>query len=217
MNKHWIVGVAAVGALALPSLAYAFGQDGKPPVDTPKVETPKLEALKLGSVVPETLALPDMNGKLHSFKDLRGKVVIVHFWSDRCPAEKHGDPVVKKLEEHFAKQDVVLVGIASNQNELGAKPEAGADRSAAYKNLREKQKEIGHGHALLIDHGNVASDLFGAKTTPHCFVLDKTGKIAYVGALDGGPKESEKAYVRDAAEALLAGKPVPVAETKPYG
>ena len=216
MNHQWLAGLALGSALALPCAALALSGDEKPP-QVEEQAKPKVEALKLGAVVPETLSLPDMDGKLHSFKDLRGKVVIVHFWSDRCPAEKHGDPVVKSLEAHYAKKDVVLVAINSNQNELGAKPERDADHSKLYRNLRDKQKEIGHTHALLIDHGNVASELFGAKTTPHCFVLDKTGKIAYVGALDGGPSAPEKAYVKDAADQLLEGKPVAVNETKPYG
>ena len=215
MQRKWLAGLALGSALALPCTALVLNLDEKPPVQ--EKEKAKVETLKLGATVPETLSLPDMNGKAHSFKDMRGKVVVIHFWSDRCPAEKHADPVMKSLEQYYAKKDVVLLAINSNQNELGAKPERDADYSKLYTNLREKIKEIGHTHQLLIDHGNVVSDLFGAKSTPHCFVLDKQGKLAYVGALDGGPGAPEKTYVRDAADLLLEGKPVAVAETKPYG
>ncbi len=215
MQRKWLAGLALGSALALPCTALSWNLDEKPPVQ--EKEKAKVEALKLGATVPETLSLPDMDGKLRSFKDYRGKVVVIHFWSDLCPAEKHADPVMKAMEEYYAKKDVVLVAINSNQNELGPKPERDADYSKLYPNLRKKIKEIGHTHQLLIDHGNVVSDLLGAKSTPHCYVLDKQGKIAYVGALDGGPSAPEKTYVRDAADQLLEGKPVAVAETKPYG
>ena len=87
----------------------------------------KPEALALGSVVPETLELVDFDGKKTTFKEWRGKAVILHFWSTLCPAEVHADPVFQKLEKHYAgSKDVVMVGIASNQNELGPKPPAGS-------------------------------------------------------------------------------------------
>ena len=93
MKTWWIATLAIGGALALPIVGQEKGQDGKPPVEAPKVEL-----LKLGSSVPEALAMKDLDGKSQTFKDLRGKVVIVHFWSDRCPAEVHADPVMKKLK-----------------------------------------------------------------------------------------------------------------------
>jgi hypothetical protein len=129
--------------------------------------------------------------------------------------------VVKRLEEHFKGKDVVILAVLSNQNELGDPPPKGADYAAHYGNFRKKAKEAGFTHRIVVDHGNLLSDRFGATTTPHCFVVDKTGKLAYAGALDNdlsGEKGAEaKVYVRDAAEALLAGKEVEVKETRPYG
>jgi hypothetical protein len=61
---------------------------------------------------------------------------------------------------------------------------------------------------------------FGAKTTPHMFVIDKEGKIAYSGAIDDDPrgsKESRTNYVKEAVEALLGGRPVATTTTQPYG
>ncbi|HET6204646.1 MAG TPA: redoxin domain-containing protein [Planctomycetota bacterium] len=178
--------------------------------------------LKLGSVVPEALELADFDGKKVSFKDLRGKVVIVHFWSTLCPSEKHADPVFQRLEKHYAgSKDVVMIGIASNQNELGSRPPEGADLAKHYAEFREKIKALGYSHRIFPDHGNVLSDLFQAKTTPHCFVLDRKGTLVYSGALDddprGGKGEGATIYVKDAAEALVSGKEVAVRETKPYG
>lgn len=182
----------------------------------------KPKVLEVGSKVPETTALKDFEGKSTSFKELRGKVVILHFWSDRCPAERHANPVFKRMEEKYAKnKDVVLLGIASNQNELGAKPGKDADYKKHYTDLRKKAKEVGYTHTILADHGNVVSKLFGARTTPSCYVIDKKGVIQYAGALDNDPrgKKGKEAtnYLVDATTAILADKRPAVTTTKPYG
>jgi len=215
--KLWLIPVVALaGAVALPLAAQQVNTDDKPPVEAPKPAT-----LKVGSVVDETLTLTDFDGKALSFKELRGKAVIIHFWSDRCPAEKHADPVMKSLEKYYDKQDVAIIGICSNQGELGAEPAKDADRAKCYTNLRTKAKDVGLTHRLFVDHGNKLSSLFQAKSTPHCFVLDKKGTLVYAGALDddlsGKKGEAAKVYVRDAADAVLAGKDVEVKETRAYG
>lgn len=216
MKQLWIPMLMIGGAVGLPVLAQEKKPDDKPPVEAPKVEK-----LKLGSVVPETVTMKDFDGKSQTFKDLRGKVVIIHFWSDLCPAEVHADPVTQKLEKYYEGKDVVIIGINSNQNELGAAPAKDADYSKLYTKLRAKVKEVGFTHRIFADHGNVLSDLFQARSTPHCFVIDKKGTLAYAGALDddlsGAKGDKATVYVRDAADALLAGKDIAVKETKPYG
>jgi thiol-disulfide isomerase/thioredoxin len=223
MGTSFALTVWVAGVLALPLLA----QDPKPqdkPVDKPPVEAPKTpptESLKLGSVVPETVSMTDLDGKTVSFKELRGKVVVIHFWSDRCPAEVHADPITKRLEKTYEGKDVVLLGINANQNELGAPPAKDADYSKLYTNLRKKIAEVGFKHRILADHGNRLSAMFNAKTTPHCFVIDAKGVLSYAGALDDDPQETkgDKAvvYVKEAADALLAGKEVAIKETRSYG
>jgi thiol-disulfide isomerase/thioredoxin len=206
-------------AVATPAVALV-SSNSEIPV---KVEDEKKPTVfKIGSTVPETLGLPNFNGETTSFKDLRGKVVILHFWSDLCPAERHADPVFKKMEGMYAdNKDVVMIGINSNQNELGSKPAKDADRATLYGKLRKKVKKIGYTHSILVDHGNVVSKLFAARSTPHCFVIDKKGVIAYSGALDDDPRgkkgETATNYLTDATTALLAGKKPAVTSTKPYG
>ena len=221
MKQSWIAWLAAGALVGLPAALAQEPQDKKKD-EKPPVEAPKSEVLKLGSTVAETLAMKDLDGKSISFKELRGKVVIVHFWSDRCPAERHADPVVKKLEEYYKGKDVVIVGIASNQGELGEQPPADAtDWSKYYVNLRKKAGEVGYTHKIYVDHGNVLSDLFQARSTPHCYVIDAKGVLRYAGALDDDPNEEKgdgaTVYVRDAADALLAGKEVQVTESRSYG
>lgn len=205
--------LAAPAALGAPHAALA-------PAAAPSGE--ETDKLKVGSTVPASVTLKDFEGVATSFQSLRGKYVIVHFWSDRCPAERHGDPVFLRMEKQLAESpDVVMIGIASNQNELGPKPAEGADYSKHYGDLRTKRDKVGYSHTILADHGNVVSDLFQARTTPHCYVLDKEGVIRYAGALDDDPRdakgEAATNYPLEAVKALKAGKEPAVAETKPYG
>jgi len=229
MKQNWTSLLLVAGLLGAPAAAMSAFQDGTPPVeqekkkrDAKKQDEKKPTVLKVGSTVPERLALPDLNGKQHSFKDMRGKVVVVHFWSDRCPYEEHGNPVFARMEKKYAaSKDVVLVGINANQNELGRKPAEGADYTKLYTNIRTKLKEAKLSHTMLADHGNKVSKMFQAKSTPHCYVIDKKGVIQYAGALDDDPRgqKGEKAtnYVVDAVTAVLAEKRPTMTETKPYG
>jgi thiol-disulfide isomerase/thioredoxin len=177
------------------------------------------EAYKVGSTVDEKLMLTDLDGKSISFKDLRGKVVLLHFWSTQCPYEKVADPKFTELEKRWkGNKDVVIAAINANGTEIG--PERPKDASG-YEAIRAHMKEKGLTHPVYADHGNKLADLFGAQSTPHCFVLDKKGVIVYAGGLDDDPKgekgEATQQYARDAVEATLAGKPVTVKESKPYG
>jgi thiol-disulfide isomerase/thioredoxin len=146
--------------------------------------------------------------------DLRGKVVFIHFWSIVCPYEKLAEPKAIELQKAYGDKGVVQFAINANQKEL-------ADGGPTFTNLREHVQKAGVNFIVAVDPGNTVTDLFAARTTPHCFVIDREGVVRYDGALDDDPKgqkgEQATAYVRDAIEAVLAGRPVPVATTKPYG
>lgn len=221
--------------LAAGLAAAAPAQDPAPP-EPKKPEAPaakpqdagksKLEPIAVGAKLPKGFALRDLDGKEQKFDDLHGKVVVLHFWSDRCPAEVNAEPKLNALAKEFADKGVVVLGIAANANEIGEKPAESAfaakdEKERPYGNLRSKAKESAVNHAILVDHGAVLGRLLDAKTTPHCFVVDKEGTLAYGGALDddGGNKKGDKAtqHVRDAVQALLAGEKVALATTKPYG
>lgn len=206
------------GAYALPTFAQEK-QGEKPPAPAP--EEKKNEPYKVGSTVDEKLVLTDLDGKTLSFKDLRGKVVMLHFWSMKCPWEPAAEVKFRAMQELYKGKDVVLVAVASNQNEIGAPPAADAKRADLYPEIRKHLKEEKIDYPVYLDHGNKVSDLFQGKSTPHCFVVDQKGVIVYGGALDDDPKadkgDGAKRYVLDAVDATLAGKAVAVAETKPYG
>ncbi|MCP3916268.1 MAG: redoxin domain-containing protein [bacterium] len=221
MTPNWTP-LLLIGALAMP-IAVAVQGPAPKPVENPKpADDKKPTKLKVGSTVPATLALTSLDGDEVTFKDLREKVVILHFWSDRCPAERHANPIFMQMEAKYAdSKDVVMIGVASNQRELGEKPGKKDDYKGFYAGLKKKRDKVGYKHTIYADHGNAISNLFQARSTPHCFVIDKKGVIQFSGALDDDPrgKKGKDAtnFCNDATTAILAGKKPAVSSNKPYG
>jgi thiol-disulfide isomerase/thioredoxin len=159
--------------------------------------------------------LTDIHGHAHAMGDFRGKIVFIHFWSIVCPSEKVAEPKCKELQTEFGEQGVVQIAINANQRELNA---AGP---TPYADLRDHVEKAGVNFMVAVDPGNKLTDLFGGKSTPHCFVIDKEGVLRYSGALDDDPKGTKGkeavSYVRAAIESILAGKEVAVKTSQPYG
>jgi thiol-disulfide isomerase/thioredoxin len=168
---------------------------------------------QVGATVPGDVSFKDIDGKEHRLADYRGKVVFIHFWSIVCPTEKVAEPKCIDLQKTYADKGVVQIAINANQKELADAP--------SYANLRDHVKAAGVNFLVAVDPGNKVTDQFGAQTTPHAFVIDKEGVLRYQGALDDDPKGAKGAqatpYVRNAIDALLAGQPVPLDNSKPYG
>jgi len=183
--------------------------------DAPDAAAAKDTAFKVGSAVDPSLEMKGIDGKTYTMKEFRGKVVFIHFWSIVCPYEQVAEPKMKKLQEEFGAKGVVQIAINANQGELDASGDT------PYAKLVDHAKKAELNFPVVVDPGNKISDRFEARTTPHCFVIDKEGVLRYAGALDddprGGKAEGATFYVRDAIVALLDGKAPEVTETKPYG
>ncbi len=149
--------------------------------------------------------LPDLQGKLHKLSDCRGKIVILNFWSAECPHSERADHSITDCLALWG-EDVLLLSIASNQNES---TQMVAD-AARVRRLP----------AVLIDADHQVADLYDAVTTPHAFVVDRDGFLRYRGAVDDITFRQRKAtrfYLKDAVEALLAGQVPELQETPAYG
>lgn len=202
-----------------------------PPAPAPKPKTEAAEApaaqkpITIGEALPKGLSFRTIDGKLQALDELRGKVVVFHFWSTTCPYEIVAEPKLNALSAEFATKGVVMLGIAANAGEIGAKPDDKAfdekdEEKRPYAELRSKAKESKVNHTIVVDHEAQLGRLLDGKTTPHCFVFDKEGVLQYQGALDddsGGKKEAPVSYVKEAVAALLAGEKPGVQTTKPYG
>ena len=169
--------------------------------------------VQVGSVVPKDVALTGIDGKTHTLGDYRGKVVFIHFWSIVCPYEKLAEPKCIAIQNEYADKGVVQIAINANQGELKG--------GAPYASLREHAEKAGVNFLVTVDPGNIVTDVFGGQSTPHCFVIDRDGILRYAGALDDDPRGSKGAaavsYVRDALDAVLAGRAVGTPTTEPYG
>jgi len=149
--------------------------------------------------------LPDLDGKMHCLKDMRGKVVMINFWSAECPQSARVDEVLSTWQEKPGAQ-VVFLRIASNRNEtLDEMRQAASGRGVSLV-LRDSQQKV--------------ADLYAAETTPHCYLVDANGLLRYRGAFDDVSfrvRKSTQPYALSALEAILEGcNPLP-AETAPYG
>jgi peroxiredoxin len=162
--------------------------------------------------------LKDPAGKEHSLSSYKGKFVVLEWVNLDCPfVKKHyNSSNMQKLQKKYTSKDVVWLSVCSSAKEKqGNLP---ADE------IRKRLKKLKVSHtAYLIDESGAVGRLYGAKTTPHMFVIDQKGAFIYAGAIDDKPttdaKDVEGAinYVSVALDEAMSGKDVSTPTTKSYG
>ena len=170
--------------------------------DTPDAKA----AVALGAVVAD-FTLPDADGTQHTLASLKGKSgTLLIFIATRCPVSNAYNARMQKLAEDYRARGVNVVGINSNAIE----PAAEVKRHAAEKGLT---------FTILKDAGNQIADRFDAQVTPEAYLLDASGKLVYHGRIDNSRNGDAitSSELRDAIEAVLAGKPVEKQEAKAFG
>jgi len=177
-----------------------------------------LAALETGKPAPD-FSLADENGKAVSLKQFKGKTVVLEWVNNGCPfVHKHYDSGnMQALQKKHTAQGVVWLSICSNaQGKEGYWPDGAAAKAF-------KAAEKASMTAILRDPEGTVGHLYSAKTTPHLYIVDKKGILAYQGAIDDqpstDPRDIPKArnWVEQALGELAAGKAVSVSDTKPYG
>ena len=172
--------------------------------------------VEIGKPAPDFTAT-DVNGKTVKLSDYTGKIVVLESYNSDCPFchNHYATGAMQELQRDLAAKNVVwlLVDSVNTKNFSYRTPEQSRQESADLKIAAT---------TWLDDHAGDIGHLYGMKTTPHCFVIAADGTLVYDGAIDdrpspGGDPRTAKNYVRAAVEELLAGKPVTVAQTKPYG
>lgn len=171
----------------------------------------------VGKAAPE-FTLTDTNGKSHALSSFKGKWVVLEWNNPDCPfVVKHYDSKnMQKLQKEATGKGVVWLTINS-----GAAGKEGV-YSAADINKKWTEKQAAS-TAYLLDGDGKVGKLYGAKTTPHMFVINPKGEIVYAGAIDSiksakqddVPKATN--YVKAALEEGMAGKPITTATSQPYG
>ncbi len=160
----------------------------------------------IGAAVPD-FALPDADGKQHTLASLKGsKGTVIIFVATRCPVSNAYNERMRKLADAYRARGVNVVGINANYNE----PPAEVKQHAADKGLT---------FTILKDAGNVIADRFDAQYTPEAYLLDASGKLVYHGRIDNSRNGDAitSSELREAIEAVLAGKAVEKPEAKAFG
>ena len=161
-------------------------------------------AVEINEPAPD-FKLTDLDGETVQLSQLRGKIVILNFWSCECP---HSERTDRQLMAMFVqwRDEVVLLSVAANRIETPpAMAEAARNR---------------HLPAVLLDMEHSVADLYEAQTTPQVFVIDRDGILRYSGAVDDvsfRQKRPTRFYLDEAVEALLDGRLPVVTETPAYG
>lgn len=165
--------------------------------------------LSIGDVAPQWKALPGVDGRQHSWEDVRdAQAVVVVFTCNTCPYAVDVEQRLVELDKKFADPQVAVVAINVNTKE--------ADRLPA---MRTRAEEKGFAFPYLHDETQQIARQFGATTTPQFFVLDAQRRVAYMGSLDDSPegKKISARYVEAAIEAVLQGDVPATTETVPIG
>jgi len=182
-----------------------------------------LQTLRLGDAAPE-FSLPGIDGRTHTLADYQdARVLVIAFISNHCPDSQAAEGRLKKFVSEFRPRGVTLVAINPNNPEGLRYEELGYSKySDGPDDMKLHAQEQGFNFPYLYDGETQATaKAYGCLATPHLFIFDAARKLRYQGYLDesrfADPATVKKPAARNAVEALLAGQPVTVAETKPHG
>jgi len=174
-------------------------------------------ALKVGESAPG-FTLIDSNEKQRSLSEFQGKYIVLEWFNPECPfVRKHYDSGnMQNLQGKFTAQDVVWLSIDSSaQGNQGYLLPEEAQRFIEDRNV--------HSTAVLLDPEGDVGKLYGAKTTPHMFIINPKGKLIYQGAIDDissadtADVAKAKNYIDETLSLALAGQSVSAFSTKSYG
>lgn len=174
-------------------------------------------AVKVGDQAPDFTGT-DSHGQTHKLSDYRGKFVVLEWHNNGCPfTKKHYESGnMQKLQQEWTGKGVIWLTVISSSP--GSQGYVTADQENEYL----QKMHAGPTAAILDPKGDIGH-LYGAKTTPHMFVINPQGQIIYNGAIDDkattdlSDVNGANNYVSDALQEAMSGKAVAVATTRPYG
>ena len=176
-----------------------------------------MQALTPGTAAPNFTGT-DSNGAKHTLDEYRGKYVVLEWANRGCPYDgKHyRSGNMEALQKEWTAKGVIWLTVISS-----------APGEQGYVTPAEEAEYLKQMHAAptaaILDPTGVIGRLYEARTTPHMFVIDPTGKLIYQGAIDDKPTtdvadiKTARNYLNEALTDAMSGKPIPVAVTRPYG
>ena len=192
--RKFALSLAALALIASPALAGKYNK-----------------VINIGQKAPEISGLPAVEGSKDtsvSLGDVKEDVIVVVFLANHCPVVvAYEDRLIDFVKDYQGKPvKVIGVSVSSmDQDKIPGIKEYMADKGSNYIYAYDASQEVGRA--------------YGATNTPQFFVLDKERKIRYTGAMDDSQNEGKvtKTHLRDAVDALLAGKKVEVTSNKAFG
>ena len=215
--------VALFLLLVAPTLAPTLAAAEHPKAEHPKAEHPKAEHPAAATSTPAAVGdkapdfkLTDTDGVEHSLAQYlaEGQVVVLEWFNPDCPFIIKHHKTNRTMDETYATlKHKGVVWLAVNSGAAG-KQGAGLERN---KKAREEYRMT---FPVLLDENGAVGRAYGAKTTPHMFIIGKDGKLAYSGAIDDNASPTEygtRNHIISALRGVLDGRAVPEPVTKPYG
>jgi peroxiredoxin len=206
---------AAIGAIILPAQALASGRFSP----SEPTSHPKTKGLPPGpgSTAPN-IAMTNTSGQTFNLSSLRGKTVVLEWTNYECPyvARHYGSGNMQSVQRQAVASGATWLTIFSSApGKQGYQDARGADYFTAQKNANPTAK--------VLDPTGAIGRAFGARTTPHMFVINPRGEIAYAGAIDDQPRAvvpdgtPTRNYVLEALSAVGRGQAPAVRATAAYG
>lgn len=165
----------------------------------------------VGSPAP-AFSLQDQTGKTVSLADFSGKIVVLEWFNNECPyvVKHYKSGHMNETAKKYTDQGVVWLAVNTTKGKTNEdNKKVAGEWKIERPILNDSTGDVGHA--------------YGAKTTPHMYIVNKDGNLAYIGAIDSKSTSntddisSSTNYVAKALDELLAGKPVSTPETKSYG
>jgi peroxiredoxin len=170
--------------------------------------------LALGAKAPlAATKMKNVDGRMLSIADVAGKAgTLVIFTCNHCPFAKGWEQRIAELGASYAKKGIGVLLINANDPAMHAEDD--------FAGTQARAKSLNLAVPYVIDETSNVARAFGASVTPEAFLFDAGGKLAYHGTIDDNhrdPAKVEKRYLKDALDAVVAGKPPAVRESKGLG
>lgn len=169
------------------------------------------EQIAVGATAPDFKLVNAVDGKEIAFKANDNNLKVVVFTCNQCPYAKAFEPRIIEIAEIFGPKGVRFYAVNPNDDAKFSEE--------TLENMKARAAEKGYPFPYLKDGDSAIARAYGARVTPHVFVVDGTGAVIYRGYVDDSAKKDQRQTtgLTDALNATLNGRPVPNADTRAFG
>ncbi len=171
-------------------------------------------SLEIGDTAPmQSIKMKSTVGEMVSLQDVKASNgLLVMFTCNTCPFVMAWEDRYTSIQQQAKKNNIGVILVNSNEGKR--------DGDDSFDAMKKHGKEKGFTAPYVVDTDSKLANAFGAATTPHVYLFDKSMKLAYVGAIDDNYKsasDADKHYLKDAMNSLVAGKTINPNKTKALG